>query len=71
VADAQRSGIGGGVWVGSGGLVDGGHLHLDHLAGDFAAVPAFGVLDLDFVPEPTTLVLGGVALLVTAAIGRR
>jgi hypothetical protein len=40
------------------------------LAGDFAVVPAFGVLNLHFVPEPTTLVLSGVALLVTAAIGR-
>ena len=42
-----------------------------NLAGDFSAVPAFGVLNLHFVPEPATLVLVGAGLLVTAAIGRR
>jgi hypothetical protein len=42
-----------------------------NLAGDFAAVPAFGVLNLHFVPEPTTLLLVGAGLFVTAALGRR
>ncbi len=42
-----------------------------NLAGEFAAVSAFGVLNLHFVPEPTTLLLLGAGLFVTAAIGRR
>jgi len=42
-----------------------------NLAGDLATVPTFGVLNLRFVPEPTMLVLGSVALVVIAAIGRR
>jgi hypothetical protein len=42
-----------------------------NLADDFVAVPAFGVLNLHFLPEPTTLVLGGAGPLIAAAIGRR
>ena len=42
-----------------------------NLGNDLAQVPAFGVLTLHFVPEPTTLALVGAGLVVTGWIGRR
>jgi hypothetical protein len=42
-----------------------------NLGADLAVVPAFAILNLHFVPEPTTLVLLGAGLALTAAIGRR
>jgi hypothetical protein len=41
------------------------------LGNDLAQVPAFGVLTLHFIPEPTTLVLLGGGLVATACLGRR
>lgn len=42
-----------------------------NLGADFGVVPAFGILNLHFVPEPTSLVLIGAGLAITAALGRR
>ncbi len=42
-----------------------------NLPGDFAAISAFGLLNLHFVPEPTSLALLGAGLLITAALGSR
>jgi hypothetical protein len=42
-----------------------------NLGADFGVVPAFAILNLHFVPEPTTLVLLGAGLVITAAAGRR
>lgn len=42
-----------------------------NLPNDFALVPAFGVMTLHFVPEPTTLALVGAGLAATALFGRR
>jgi hypothetical protein len=44
---------------------------LTNLPGDFAAIDAFGVLTLHFIPEPTTIALLGGGLIATAALGRR
>jgi len=44
---------------------------LTNLPNDLAAIPAFGVLTLHFVPEPTTIALLGGGLVATAALGRR
>jgi hypothetical protein len=42
-----------------------------NLPGAFAVVPAFGLMMLHFVPEPTTLVLFGAGLAATAVAARR
>jgi hypothetical protein len=42
-----------------------------NLPSDFAQVAAFAVMTLHFVPEPTTLVLLGAGIAITAALGRR
>lgn len=44
---------------------------LTNLPGDFTSLPAFGVLTLHFVPEPTTVALLGGGLVATALCGRR
>jgi hypothetical protein len=44
---------------------------LTNLSGDAAELPAFGILTLHFVPEPTTILLVGGGLLATALFGRR
>ncbi|RIL02026.1 MAG: hypothetical protein DCC71_16890 [Proteobacteria bacterium] len=43
---------------------------LTNLPGDLAVVPAFGILTLHFVPEPTTLLLLGAGLAAIAARAR-
>jgi hypothetical protein len=44
---------------------------LTNLPGDFAELPAFGVLTMHFTPEPTTVALVGGGLVATALLGRR
>jgi len=37
--------------------------------GSYAVLPTFGILDLDFIPEPGTLLLGGAAIASLVALG--